>query len=235
MPPSLLSPVRPVKVLTATSFSVSLFPYNADNPLPIRHIHAINHCKDGVSVSTGEDYPNGGWVMYCPILDADAFDGYNVANLATRNKFVRLTSTSASMSRALGVILRQEGKDTFCYVGVDTAHITMSDVPMPEGRTETFKHNCCGVWKIPIDGVDNFNENAEMLYNGTQTCFGLQQMGNAIVFIGQHSDFAISFDNGKSWTCSMLEAGPGQNFCHFSGLTNDRCFSIDNVLVKLKR
>ena len=221
-----------VSDVTSTTFKVSLYPYNTDATLKVRHIHALNHCKDGVSVSTGEDYPNGGWLLYVPIPLADAYSGYNVANLDTQNKFVRLTSSQYSVARALGFVLQQENEDTYIYVGVDTNNISMNNIPMPSGRTETFKHNCCGVFKIPIDGVDSLKDNGLLKYNGTQTCYMFQKFGNAFVFLGQHGEFAISYDNGKSWISTNL---PVNGISRFSGLTYDRRFSIENILVQLKK
>lgn len=221
-----------VKDVTTTTFKVTLYPYNPDATLRARHIHALNHCKDGVSVSTGEDYPNGGWLLYNAIPLADDFSGYNVANLDTQNKFLRLTSTDKSVARALGFVVQQEGKDTFIYVGVDTNNIDMNDVDMPEGRTESFKHNSCGVWKIPTDGVDSLRDNGLMKYNGVQTCYMFQQFGNAFVFLGQLGEFAISYDNGESWIATNL---PVNGISRFSGMTYDRKFSIENILVQLKK
>lgn len=221
-----------VKDVTSTTFKVSLYPYNPDATLRCRHIHALNHCKDGVSVSTGEDYPQGGWLLYDAIRHADNFSGYNVANLTTQNKFVRLTSTSTSVTRALGFIVRQEGKDTFIYVGVDTSNIEMNNVDMPENRTESFKHNSCGVWKIPLDDVDSLKDNGLLKYNGAQPCFMFQQFGNAFVFLGQGGEFAVSYDNGESWTATNL---PVSGISRFSGMTYDRKFSVENILVQLKK
>lgn len=221
--------------VTATSFDISLEIHNPHNNLHARHIHSINRCKDGVMVGTGEDYPTGGWIIYDSIPMADAYDGYKV-DVASKNKWVRINSTGKSFSRPLGVILQQENTDTYCYVGVDTAHIYMNELTMPSGRSDSFKHNSCGVWKIKLEDMDNVADKALMLYNSSETCFGLQQILSAMVFVGQYGELAISFDNGNSWSSArMPSANIGQNLCHFSGPTYDRKFSIDNILIQLTK
>lgn len=216
------------------SFTVTLMVHNADNNLSARHIHCMNKCKDGVSVGCGEDYPAGGWILYDFIPDADSYDGYDVTK-STKNTWIRLNSGNTSFSRPLGVIIQQEGTETYCYIGVDTAHIRMNDVKLPEGRTDVFKHNCTGVWKVKLADIDDISK-ADMLYNCSETCFGFQQIGTAMVFCGQYGNLAISYDNGKSWMAmQMPQENKGSNLCHFSGMTFDRKFSIDNVLVQLKK
>jgi hypothetical protein len=215
------------------TFKVTLFIWNADADLPARHIHAMNRCKDGVSICTGEDYPSGGWILYNSIIAADTFAGYNVARKTDKyNNFIRLTSTSISVSRGLGCILEQEDKDTYCYIAVDTDNIEMNNITLPEGRTSTFKHGSTGVWKIPISGMDSLKDNGLMKLNTPETAYGLQEMNNAFVYIGQLGQFAISYDKGQTWCESKL---PVSGMRRFSGMTYDRKFSIENLLVQLKK
>lgn len=220
---------------SGTTFTLTMYVWNPYSGLPIRHIHALNKCKDGVSVSCGEKYPHGGWILYDAIREADAFAHYNVAKQST-NIFTRLTSTADSFQRPLGVILQQEGLDTYCYIGVDNESTPMNDVEMPEGRTDSFKHNSCGVWKVKLDGIDSQKDNGLMKYNARQTCFGLQEIGSAFVFTGQFGAFGISYDNGESWLSAQLPPdNSGQDLANFSGMSYDRKFSINNILVQLKK
>jgi hypothetical protein len=60
----------------------------------------MNRCKDGVTISTGEGYPDGGWIIYDSIHAADYYAGYNVASTEPFiNRFIRLNSTSNSFAR----------------------------------------------------------------------------------------------------------------------------------------
>lgn len=224
-----------VREKTENTFVLTLFLWNPDSELPVRHIHALNKCKDGVAVSSGEDYSKGGWILYNSIISADAFGNYNIASIS-QNKFLRLNSTKTSFARPLGVVIQQEEDNTYAYIGMDTAIVDMGDVEMPSGRTKTFKHNSCGLWKSPISGFDDMANNAVLKYPSSETCFGFQKFGNAMVFIGQYGDFALSYDDGKTWsTCKIPVGHRGQNGCHYSGMTYDNKFSVDNILVQLKR
>lgn len=221
--------------VTNTTFKVKLYTQNPDSNIPTRHIHALNRCKDGVSVSAGEQYPSGGWILYLPIKESDGFSHYNVAD-TTLNKFIRLNSTEDSFQRPLGTILQQEGDTDYCYIGNDTSIVKAKSADMPEGRTEDFEHNSTGLWKVPLSGIDNMAENGFLVYSTYEVCYGFQQMLNAKVFCGEFGDFAISYDDGKTWQSTTLPKGNwGQNLAHFSGPTYDRKFSIDNVLVQLKK
>lgn len=223
-----------VSDVTTDTFKLTMYIWNPDNNLPVRHIHALNRCKDGVSVSTGESYPAAGWILYDTITAADAFGGYNVASL-TQNEFLRLNSAKGCYHRSLGTIVRQEAEGTFCYISMDEAGITTGDVPLATGRTDVLKHNSTGVYKVRIDGIDSLADNGELLYQGIETAFGFQEMLGAFVYTGQFGDMAITFDNGKSWIeCKMPPENSGQALAHFSGVTYDRKFSINNVLVQLK-
>ena len=221
-----------VNDVTSTTFTLMQYIWNPNSNLPIRHIHALNLCKDGVSVSCGEAYPRGGWILYNAIQAADTFAHYNVAS--DSNVFIRLNSTVDSFQRPLGTIIQQEGEDTYCYVGVDNEYTPMNDVAMPEGRTQTFKHNSCGVWKVKIDGIDSQKDNGLIKYNTRQTAYGFQKEGTAFVYVGQMGDFAVSYDNGESWVSAQLPS-KYSGISNFSGLTYDNKFSINNILVRLKK
>lgn len=219
---------------TATTFKVKLYAHNPHSNIPIRHIHALNLCKDGVSVSGGENYPTGGWILYLPIRFADGFSHWNVADAET-NRFLRLNSTKDSFARPLGMILQQECDKTYCYIGNDHATIPNREATMPEGRTDTFEHNSTGVWKVELEGIDSLANNGKILLNTYQVCYGFQQMLNALVFVGEFGELSISKDLGDTWTSMVLPYGNwAQNSAHFSGPTYQRQFSMDNVVVQLK-
>lgn len=223
-----------VSDVTSTTFKATLFIWNPDNNLPVRHIHALNKCKDGVAVSCGETYPQGGWILYNVIKETDAYAEYNVAE-SSKNPFVRLNSTTNSFQRPLGTIVAQEGKETYCYIGVDNESTPMNDVTMPDGRTQTFKHNSVGVWKCKLSEIDSQKDNGLLKYPAKQTCFAFQSVLGVMVFVGNYGEFGISFDNGETWISAVMTGTTGQQMCHFSGVTYDRKFSIDNYLIQLKK
>lgn len=218
--------------VTTNTFDIELDVHNPDNNLSCRHIHALNKCKDGVSISCGEAYPNG-WIMYVPIHEADAYSNLNIAKL--KKEWVRLTSTSISFARPLGVLVKQESDGTYCYIGADTSDLDMGNVELAEGRTATIQHNSCGVWKCKIDNLDAA-ANGELIYDAIETCFGFQEIGGAWIFTGQYGNLAISYDKGATWTRIQLPPKHrGQALAHFSGTTYDKKVAIDNILIQLKK
>lgn len=224
-----------VKSLSATTISLTQNIYNPDNNLPVRHIHALNRCKDGVAISSGETYPQG-WVIYGAIQLADTHAGWHPWNPNHVN-WVRLNSTKNSIQRPLGTIVKQEyvngQAETVVLVGVDNEYTPMEDVQMPEGRTETFKHNSTGVYKTLLQNFDSATS-AEVLLPERENCYGLQYIGNALVFIGQFGTLAISLDDGKSWVKAVIPQNYKGELAQFSGMTYDRRFSIGNSLIQLK-
>jgi hypothetical protein len=222
-----------VTSVTTNAFSLKLYVHNTETNLPVRHIHAMNRCKDGVSISCGETYPTGGWILYCPIWQSDGYDKYNVAK-PSDNVFVRLNSTADSFARPLGCVIQQESDGTYCYIGNDTATIPTNDVNMPTGRTQSFKHNSAGMYKVKLEDIDDFKNKGIIKYNTPEVCYAFFDILNTKVYCGEFGALGLTKDNGESWESVQLSVG-GQNLTHLSGPTYDRRFSIDNILVQLKK
>lgn len=224
-----------VKNVTSTTFEITMNVYNSNSSLPIRHIHSLNRCKDGVSINTGEQYPQG-WVIYGAIQAADTHAIFNPWNPPVN--WVRLNSTSSSMQRPLGTIVKQELvngiADTVIYYGADNEFTPMGNAIMPSGRTETFSHNSVGVYKLKLSDVDD-NSKWECILADRENCYVLQMMDNALVFFGQFGCVAISYDMGKSWTKAIIPKDVAGEYAQFSGMTYDRMFSVGNTLIQLKK
>lgn len=220
-----------------TSFTISQYPYNTHSGLPIRHIHALNRCKDGVAVSTGEQYPQG-WILYGALAKADSHAYVFPWN--NDFKWVRLNSTYESVQRPLGVIVEQEivdGKaDTVVYYGADNEFTPMGEVVMPEGRNDVFSHNSTGVYRFLLKDFDNM-ASGECVFSERENCYCLQKIDNVFVFTGQFGAIAVSYDKGKTWTrAKMLREKPlGVEYAQFSGITDDRKLSVGNTLIQLKK
>lgn len=230
-----------IQDVTSTTFTLSLYVYNPGNNLPVRHIHSLNACRDGVVVGTGETYPYGGWILFNKIAAADSWDNYNIANTSTAvNPFIRLNSTKTSAQRPVGCLVRQENDGTYVYFASDETTIETQDVEMPAGRTETFSHNTTGVYKIKLSDIDDF-DNAKLVYPSDDVAYGLVDYGGIFVFIGQNGDVALSADEGKTWTFvpipddAVVKYFFAQQCCHFSGLAEFKYMSIDNILIKLNK
>lgn len=224
-----------VQNVSSNTFTITLDVYNPNSGLPIRHIHALNRCKDGVSISTGELYPQG-WIVYGAILQADTY-AYWHPWLNDIN-WVRLNSTQNSIQRPLGVIVQQETidgvADTMIYYGADNEFTPMGSVTMPEGRTQTFSHNSTGVYKFRLSDIDNA-ATAECIFAERENCYMLQKIDNALVFTGQFGAVAVSYDDGKTWSKAHMPKDLVGEKAQFSGMTFDRKLSIGNILIQLKK
>lgn len=185
------------KVLTSTTFKLMLEVHNPYNPLGIRHIHSINRCKDGYSVSCGEEYPNG-WVMYIREMAADTHD---YLDAAYKRPVYRVTSASTSIQRCLGVEILDTPEDTI-FAGLDTAYVQREGLK-PNGRTEELKRNSCGIFKTTLANVDDFSE-AECIFQMSQPTYFFKIIQGVMIAIGQQNYLGVSLDYGKSWTTFQL-------------------------------
>lgn len=216
--------------VTSTTFVATLYLSNPDNNITARHIHCLNKCKDGVAIGCGEEYfDKGGWVLYLFMRNMKR------TNIAGSLDILRLTSTIDSIQRPLGVIIQQEGDETYCYFASDTANILMTDTTMPSGRTDKFNHSSTGVWKMKLSEVDEFVEKAQMKLNCNQVCFGFQKFGNAFVYCGEDGLIAVSYDNCESWTECRVPGPCAYYISHFCGVTYDGKICIDDFLLQLKK
>ena len=184
-------------VLTTTTFKLMLEVHNPYSELGIRHIHAINRCKDGYSISCGEEYPLG-WVMY---IKAPASDTHAYLNAAFKRLVYRVTSAATSVQRCLGVEILDDPDNTV-FAGLDTAGIQRTGLK-PDGRTAELKRNSCGIFKVALADVDDFSK-AECIFQMSQPTYFLKVIGGVMIAIGQQNYLGVSLDYGKSWTTFQL-------------------------------
>ena len=185
------------KVLSATTFKLMLEVHNPYSELGIRHIHSINRCKDGYSVSCGEEYPLG-WVMY---IKAMASDTHSYMNAAFKRPVYRITSSATSIQRCLGVEILDNPEDTV-FAGLDTASVAREGLA-PEGRTDKLTRNSCGIFKVALADVDDFS-NAECVFQMSQPTYFFKIIQGVMIAIGQQNYLGVSLDYGKSWTTFQL-------------------------------
>lgn len=188
-----------VSKLSNTTFRLNLEVKNPYNNLSVRHIHSVNRVKDGYIIGCGENYPNG-WIEYMQVLGGDNFDNVFAGN---EYPMYRLTSTSTSVQRILGMQFYQESGDNMCYFGLDTSDIVTPDVTMPSGRTESFYRNSLGIYKAKLENIDDFS-NCECIYNSTQPAYFFKEVCGIMIFVGMRGKLALSKDYGKSWTTFQL-------------------------------
>lgn len=193
------------KVLTTTTFKLMLEVHNPYNELGIRHIHSINKCKDGYSISCGEEYPLG-WVMYIRVDNSDTHAFLYAGNTMP---IYRVTSTSTSIQRCLGVEILDDTENTV-FAGLDTSVIPRAGLK-PDGRTESFKRNSCGIFKVALKDVDDFSK-AECIFQLSQPTYFFKIIQGVMIAIGQQNMLGVSIDYGKSWTTIQLPASSIPSF-----------------------
>lgn len=218
-------------VIDSTSFYLKDCPHNPFNPLGIRHIHSVDRSKDGYAISGGERYPAGGWILWMPCREGDSYD--QKFPWDENLEFIRLNSTSSSVYRTLGTYILNDA-DNSVICGIDDSMIDMGNVAMPAGRTETFKRGSQGVWVGKLEDVDNMSSFKNLLQT-PDVAYGFKIIDGVCIYIGQNWEIAVSFDYGESWTRGLIPKGLLGEHSHFTGVSLDRCISVDNLLFKLKK
>ena len=214
-----------VKVIDTTTFRLTESVYNPHNNLSVRHIHSINRCKDGYTIGTGERYPQG-WILYLSVIQSDAFMRlYPWDDL----QIVRLNSTSTSIQRPLGVVIKQDGDNTV-YIGVDNETTELGNVAMPAGRTDTFKRSSNGVWKGKLIDVDS-QAAFECVFQSDEVCYFFKEVRGTMIYIGQQGHVGISNDGGKTWSECHLNTA---DVSRLGGMSYNGEIVIDNFIFKAK-
>lgn len=212
------------KVTSTTTFVLCADYQNPHNPLFCRHVHAINHCKDGWSISCGEFYPQG-WLFYVPVYESDEFTRkYPWDTL----DFVRLTSSVDSVQRPLGFVIRQDAENTV-IVGVDNEFTKVDNGVLPEGRTgDGFRRSSQGVWKGPLVGIDSA-ASYKCIFESDQVCYLFKDILGMMLYLGQMGHLGMSLDNGDTWDqCDIGTTG----VCRLAGNLEDGTVVIENYVIK---
>lgn len=214
-----------VELLTATSFRLKECVYNPHNNLNIRHIHSINRYKDGYMVGTGEAYP-AGWIISIPVIQSDSF-----ARLYPYDdmKFIRINSTSKSIQRPLGVILKQD-VDNSIIIGVDNEFTDVGSATLPDGRTDSVKRSSQGVWKGPLANADS-QQNFECIFESQEVAYFFKEINGVMIYIGQQGHVGVSLDDGKTWSQCHINAG---DVSRYGGQSTDGYICVSNFLFKSK-
>ena len=221
-----------VKNVTSTTFTLTAEVHNPENNLVVRHIHSINQCKDGFVIGTGETYPQG-WILWMKMIQSDI---YAVIRPWDTHEFIRLNSTSTSVQRPLGMILKTDGT---VYVGIDNETTQIGNAVMPSGRTDTFARGSQGVYKGKLEDFDDQSKFTNIL-ESKEVAFFFKEILGVMIYAGQRGHLAISFDSGVTWVeCKIpkniyLLAPITGTMAHYVGTTQNREIIISNVIIKLK-
>ena len=92
-----------------------------------------------------------GWILYLSVRESDSF--YRLYPW-DELEFIRINSTSTSIQRPLGVIIKHDVNNTV-VIGVDNETTEIGSVSLPSGRTDTFKRSSNGVFMGKLTESDN--------------------------------------------------------------------------------
>jgi len=222
-----------VKNVTSTTFTLTAEVHNPENNLVVRHIHSINQCKDGFVIGSGETYPQG-WILWMKMIESDS---YAVRQPWDTHEFIRLNSTSTSVQRPLGMLLKTDGT---VYVGVDNEYTSIVTVELPSGRTDTFARGSQGVYKGKLSDFDDQSK-FENIFESKEVAYFFKEILGVMIYSGQRGHLALSFDKGETWIETkvpksiLLLAGAGAGvLSHYVGTTQSREICLGNVIIKLK-
>ena len=213
------------KYVNDTSFYLMVCVHNPYNNIACRHIHSVDRCKNGYTISTGERYPQGGWIYFLECKEGDTFDKkmpWDILN------FIRLNSTSTSVYRSLGCIVNDDGS---MIVGIDDSMINSGSIALPEGRTGSIPKASQGVYKGSVELIDSLSSWDNILET-SDVAYMLKKVENIFIYMGQTGKLAISFDGGTTWIESNLPLEKIEsNFYHYGGISQERFIVCDNVLI----
>jgi hypothetical protein len=217
-----------IGVLSPTSIKLYEYIHNPDSNLPVRHIHAINHIKDGFIISTGETYPEG-WIVYLQIKESDT---YSVVNAYDNFNFIRLNSGKNSLQRSLGTIMLDDVDQTIIYAS-DEAGIVGAKHGI-EGRPSlNLTRSSIGVFKGKLADIDDFSK-FECIYEAQQPAYHFKDINGMWIFAGQQGEIAISVDKGISWR--KFSAANIANLAqqYPKGIDNMGRYFLDQVIIYRK-
>lgn len=213
------------KLVNDTSFYLMVCVNNPYNNIPCRHIHSVDRCKNGYTISTGERYPQGGWIYFLECREGDTYDRkmpWDILN------FIRLNSTATSVYRSLGCIINDDGT---MIVGIDDSMINSGSIALPEGRTGSIQKASQGVYKGSVELIDSLSSWDNILET-SDVAYMLKKVENIFIYMGQTGKIAISFDGGTTWIESNLPLEKIEsNFYHYGGVSQERFIVCDNVLI----
>ena len=212
-----------VKVTSANSFELYEYVSSAFNNISCRHIHYINRIKSGFLFGTGEEYPEG-FLFHAYMPEADT---WHVRRAHEHLEITRLTSTPEAPQRLLGAVMYEDVDNTI-ICAMDTALAPLREIELPDGRLETINVNSTGIYKGRLVDVDDLTL-FDISFEAKEPAYFFKEKGDALIFVGQRGEFAISFDKGDNWTTEKL-TNVAQ---HFRGETN-KFIVINEFVIVLK-
>lgn len=164
---------------------------NPKNNLFCRHIHGVTEFGQGICIYTGEEYPES-WFVYMNPYFGDIANGTNPNNTQWETDTIHLNSSPNAFQRALGIILRPDGK---CVYIADSNQPQSSKLTV---RGKDIKMGNFGVIVFPLEDIDD-NSKALTKINGVNAGYALYNLGNILFYADYYGKTFYSVDWGDSW------------------------------------
>jgi len=217
-----------VEVISSTSVKLYEYIHNPDSNIPVRHIHAINHMKDGFMVTTGEIYPQS-WLVHLKLANSDIFSPVNAYD---NFPFIRLNSSRNSIQRTLGAFMMDDADHTIVYAS-DEASLYGGELHSVPGRTNlSFSRSSTGIFKGKLADIDDFSK-FTCIYEAEQTAVHFKEKNGMWIFGGQQAELVISLDKGSTWK-KYTFIGTRIDVLYPKGVDNLGRYFLDQVIIYRK-
>lgn len=177
-----------VEVININTIALNEFVMNEDNNIVCRHIHHINHVKDGWLLGTGEIYPNS-WVMYIQLKDVEK------ATRISANEYIcieRLNSTEESIQRTMGVLWDEDSNSLFFASDHDT--ICRQTILGPSGRNLQITRSSVGIFAGKLCDIDDFRK-FRCIKETSEVAYFFKEIEGNIIWCGQQGEMYIYKNN----------------------------------------
>jgi len=217
-----------VEVISSNSFKLYEYIHNPDSNIPVRHIHAVNHMKDGFMITTGEIYPQS-WLIHLQLANSDIFSNVQASD---NFPFIRLNSSENSVQRTLGAFMLDDADHTIVYAS-DEASLTGGALHSVPGRTNlSFSRSSTGIFKGKLADIDDFSK-FTCIYEAEQTAVHFKEKNGMWIFGGQQAELVISLDKGSTWKKYSF-TGTRMDVLYPKGVDNLGRYFLDQVIIYRK-
>ena len=184
-------PVFFIKTISGNVITIADAIGNPKNNLFCRHIHGVAEFGQGVCIYTGEEYPQSWFIYLNPYLE-DIGDGTNANNAQWKDDVVRLNSSENAYQRALGVILRPDGK---------VVYIADSNNPQTAKLSIRGKDIKMGNYGLVVFDLADIDDNSTALtkIEGVNAGYALYRLGDILLYSDYYGKTYYSEDWGDNW------------------------------------
>lgn len=184
-------PVFVIKSISGNVITIADIIGNPKNNLFCRHIHGVAEFGEGLCIYTGEEYPES-WFIYLNPYMEDIANGTNQNNARWVDDVVRLNASKTAYQRALGIVLRPDGK---------VVYIADSNNPQSTKLTVRGKDIKMGNYGLFVFDLADIDDNSGALTKipGVNAGYALYHIGGVLLYSDYKGKTYYSEDWGDTW------------------------------------